>query len=387
MEEEIKKSSGEEPVKEGIFSSALREIEAKQERASLGFINCIPLPFNRTSEFHPGIEQGTYDIITASSGVAKSQYARFMYVISSYEFIKENPDADIRLKIFFFSLEESKEKFMMSIISHWLYTKHRRRVSVKQLRSVGKRGTYLSEEILQLIKAGKEYFADLENYVTVIDNARNPTGIFKIMQSYNEARGHWTYKEVVIGGELTKLKDTFIHDDPQLYIMCIVDHISLLHTEKKDGIMLSLHGAIGLFSSNYAIELRNKYNNIIVVIQQQSASSEQKQYTFKGQSIDEKLLPSLQELGDNKLTQRDADNVFGLFAPDRYQIEECEGYDVTKLQDHFRLLLKLKGRDGESNIRTPLYFDGACNVFKELPPPNDLEIEKVYARVREIYNN
>lgn len=382
MEIEKEKSSG-----EGIFDLALKEIELRQERAALGFTNCIPFPFKRTSQFHPGLEQGTYDIVTASSGVAKSQYARFMYVINSYEFIKENPNADIRLKIFFFSLEESKEKFMMSIISYWLYTKHRKRVSVKQLRSIGQPGTYLNEDVLNLIKEGKEYFADLEKYVTVIDNARNPTGIFKIMQSYNEERGHWTYKEVVINGEFTKIKDTFVHDDPNLYLMCIVDHISLLHTEKKDGVMLNLHSTIGLFSSNYAIELRNKYNNIIVVIQQQSAASEQKQYTFKGQSIDAKLLPSLQELGDNKLTQRDADNVFGLFAPDRYQIEECKGYDIKVMQDHFRLLLKLKGRDGESNITTSLYFDGACNVFKELPPPNDPEMNNVYNRVKEIYNN
>ncbi len=207
------------------------------------------------------------------------------------------------------------------------------------------------------------------------------------MKDYNERKGHWTFKEVLIDNEMRKVKDVFIPDDPELYIMCIIDHISLLHTEKQDGQMLSLHATMGLWSSRYALELRDKYNNIIVVIQQQAAESEKKQFTFKGGSIDEKLLPSLAGLGDNKLTARDADNIFGLFAPDRYQIEECEGYDITKLQDHFRLLLKLKGRDGESNIRTPLYFDGACNIFKELPTPNDPEIHAVYERVRQIYNS
>lgn len=171
MEEEQQKQSGGD-----IFSRALKEIELRQERAASGYVNCIPLPFKRTSQFHPGLEQGTYDLVTASSGVAKSQFARFLYVINSYEFIKENPNCDIRLKIFFFSLEESKEKFMMSIISYWLYTKHRKRVSVKQLRSIGQPGTYLDEDVLQLIKEGEEYFADLEKYVTVHDSIRNPTG-------------------------------------------------------------------------------------------------------------------------------------------------------------------------------------------------------------------
>lgn len=372
---------------EGIFDAAIRQIELRQERAASGYTNCIPLPFKRTSRFHPGVEKGTYDIITASSGVSKSKFTRFLYVMNSYEFIKENPETDIRLKIFFFSLEEDKEKFMMSIISYWLYIKHRKRVSIKELRSIGEVGTYLPQDILNLVKEGKEYFKDLEKYVTIIDSVKNPTGIFKIMKDYNERKGHWTYKEIEIDGKLQNVKNTFIPNDPQLYIMCIIDHISLLHTEKQDGQMLNLHQTIGLWSSRYAIELRNKYDNIIVVVQQQSADVEKKQFTFKGQSIDEKVYPSLSGLGDNKLTQRDADNVFGLFAPDRYQIEECEGYDITKLQDHYRLLLKLKGRDGESNIRTSLYFDGACNVFKELPPPNDPEMINVYNRVKEIYNN
>jgi len=380
--EEQKKLNG-----EGVFYKALKEIEHRQERAALGNVNCIPLPFERTAQFHPGVEKGTYTIVTASSGVAKSKFTRFLYVINSYEFIKNNPETDVRLKIFFFSLEENKEKFMMSIISYWLYTKHHKRVSIKQLRSVGKVGSFLSQEILELIKQGEEYFADLEKYVTIIDNVKNPTGIFKIMKDYNERKGHWTYKEVLISGVMTSVKDIFIPDDPELYIMCIIDHISLLHTEKQDGQMLNLHQTISLFSSRYALELRDKYNNIIVVVQQQAAESEKKQFTFKGGSIDEKLLPSLAGLGDNKLTARDADDVFGLFAPDRYQIEECEGYDITRLQDHFRLLLKLKGRDGESNIRTPLYFDGACNVFKELPPSNNPEMIHVYNRVKEIYNN
>ncbi len=160
----------------GTFDLALKEIEHRQERAALGNVNCIPLPFERTAQFHPGVEKGTYEIITASSGVAKSKFARYLYVINSYEFIKENPETDVRLKIFFFSLEESKEKFMMSIISYWLYTKHRKRVSIKELRSVGKVGSYLPDDVLELIRESKEYFKDLEKYVVIIDSVKHPTG-------------------------------------------------------------------------------------------------------------------------------------------------------------------------------------------------------------------
>jgi replicative DNA helicase len=378
--EENKQHSGEE-----LFDSTLAEIEKNQERAASGQVNCIPVSFPWMAQYYPGVERGTYQIVTANSGVAKSKFARYLYVINSYEFIKNNPDVDITLRIFYFSLEETKEKFMMSIISYWLYVKHKKRISIKELRSIGKPGVYLNQEIIELIKQGKEYFADLSKYVTVIDNVKNPTGIFKTMQEFSEKQGKWTYKTINIDGKDTTVKDTFIYEDSNLYVMCIVDHIGLLHSERQHDKMLSKYDTIGLFSSKYAIELRNKYNNIIIVVQQQMATQEKKQFTMKGQSIQEKLEPSLDGLADNKSTQQDADDVFGLFAPDRYQIEEYEDYDILKLQDHFRMLLKLKGRDGVSNLRVPLYFDGAVNYFRELPSAKDPEMNKVYEKVRRLY--
>lgn len=373
-------------VGEDLFNSTVHEIERNQERAASGQVNCIPISFPWMSQYYPGVEQGTYQIISANSGVSKSQFTRYLYVINSYEFIKNNPGIDIRLKIFYFALEEKKEKFLMSIISYWLYVKHKKRVSIKELRSIGKPGVYLSQEIIDLIKKGYEYFKDLLNYVTVIDNVFNPTGIFKIVRDYNEERGHWTKKTIEIDGKQKEINDTFVHDNPNLYIITIVDHIGLLHRERMNGELLSEFDTIGLFSSRYAIELRNKYNNIIVVVQQQMPAQEKKQFTMKGQSISEKLEPSLDGLNKNKSTQQDADDVFGLFAPDRYQIEEYEGYDIMRLQDHFRLLIKLKGRDGVSNLRVPLYFDGAVNYFRELPKANDPMMDQVYKKVESIYN-
>lgn len=366
---------------DGIFDAALSQIKQRQERAALGHMNCIPFPFERTSRFFPGIERGTYDICTASSGVGKSKLARFLYVIVPYTFIKENPETDIRLKIFYFSLEESKEKFMMSMISYWLFVKHGMRVSIKELRSVGKVGYYLPDSVISKIEEAKEYFADLENYVTIVDDIHNPTGIFKTMKTYNEERGSWTKRKIIIDNIEKEVNDTYTPNDPNEYVICITDHIGLLRTEKG----LTKHETIGRFSSEHCIELRNKYANIIVNVQQQSSDKEKKQYTFKGQSIDEKLEPSLDGLANNKETQRDADNVFGLFAPDRYQIEECDNYRVDVMQDHFRVLLILKSRDGESNVRTPLFFDGATNYFKEMPRvENSNEVEKVYQYVQNL---
>ena len=66
-------------------------------------------------------------------------------------------------------------------------------------------------------------------------------------------------------------------------------------------------------------------------------------------------------------------------------MEECDDYRVDVMQDHFRMLLVLKSRDGEANIRTPLFFDGACSYFKELPRVEDtVAIEKVYQYIQNL---
>lgn len=371
---------------EGLFDSTLEVIRKRQERAATGQMNCIPFPFERSSGIFPGIERGTYTSWVAATGVGKSQVVRYIHVIWVYDFLKRNPELDIKWKLFYFCLEETKEKFMMSIISHYLYREHKLRISIKQLRSVGKVGYYLPQDVLDKIEAAREYFEDLTKYVEIHDSVRNPYGWYKAVQEYIEARGHWQYKEISVNGEMTTVKDRFIHDDEQLYCMCIVDHIGLAQPEKQDGKRLTLHETIGLWSSRYAIDLRNRYDAIIVDVQQLNAASQEKQFTNRGTSIVEKLEPALEGMAQNRETSRNVDNVFALFAPDRYGIEEYWGYDIEKLQDHFRMLMILKSRDGESNVRIPLYFDGAVNYFRELPKSNDPKMAQVYEKVKRLYN-
>ena len=62
-----------------------------------------------------------------------------------------------------------------------------------------------------------------------------------------------------------------------------------------------------------------------------------------------------------------ADEVVAVFAPNRYEIPEYRGYDITKLKDNYRCGIILKSRDGEANIRGHFFFDGAVSRFDELP--------------------
>lgn len=131
--------------------------------------------------------------------------------------------------------------------------------------------------------------------------------------------------------------------------------------------------------------MRDKFGFIPVNVQQQASAKEQVEYNYKGKSIEEKLEPSLDGLGDNKTTQRDANVVLGLFAPDRYSIAEHNGYDISFFRDRYRSMTILKDRDGVSNRKLPLFFNGAVDFFKELPRADDAEgIRRVYEYVNQL---
>lgn len=167
------------------------------------------------------------------------------------------------------------------------------------------------------------------------------------------------------------------YNDPNLYVFVVTDHISLLQAEKVDGVKQTLHEAIGHYSKEYCLKgFCKRYKCIVINVQQQSAEKEKQEF-YKGESIEQKLEPSLDGLANNKETQREADLILGLFAPARYNIKKYRDYDIDILRDRFRCLIFLKDRHyGLANMYLPLYFDGRTNLFEELPRANEINYEK-----------
>jgi len=294
----------------------------------------------------------------------------------------------IKLKIFYFTLEMSKEEKMLSIFSNIIYIKEGVRIAPKDLRST-KADKILSEEHLKFILKYKEYFNKFEEIVEFIDDIRNPTGIFKLLKNYADANGV-QHKKIIDfvdnkTGEIYKqeVDDWYEPNNPDEYVMIMIDHIGLISTEKKAGQQLNLHSSIVELSSNYLIRLRNKYKYIPVVIQQQASAQESVENMKAG-----RLKPSLDGLGDCKLTQRDANVILGLFSPFRHEIKEYYGYDIVFFKDNIRFLEILGGREGGGGIICPLYFDGAVNYFKELPLSSDINgMSTVYNFLKTIRSN
>lgn len=371
-----------------LFDRVVNNLEERRERVLSGKINCIPCPFPRFSQEWPGIEQGKYYGITAVSKAAKSKFTNFMFLFKPLFYAIDNPDK-LRLKIFYFSLEISEEDLYHQLICHLLFvlSKGQYRYSPKDLKSVDS-SKPINSEVLEIIKSDeyKKYFEFFEENVRIISAVRNPTGINKIMKDY--AKKHGIQHKKIINfinndtGESTptEVDDWYEPNDPDEYVMCIVDHISLIQTESYNGKALNLHESIVKLSSEYFVNLRNKYRYIPVVVQQQAVGSEGVENIKLG-----KLKPSVADMGDCKLTIRDFNTLFGIFSPFKHDLKEYMAYDISKFRDNIRFMEIIISRDGGGGTTCPLYFDGCCDFFKELPLPYETDkLKPVYAMIENI---
>lgn len=344
-----------------IFERVIKELKKNKQARLEGKVNAIPwLSLPKLSTVLPGVQQKRYVICTANSKVGKTKMTDFLYVYEPFDFISTQ-ESNIKLKIFYFSLEMSKEDKIKEAVSYKLFKETGKVISSEKLGSVFK-DYILEDEIEKVINTYDDYFQKFESTVTYIDDIRNPFGIYKYVRDYAIKNGTIIYKTVNIEGIDQQLEDYYVPNNPDEYVIIVIDHLSLLQPEKGG----SLWDAMMKFSSDYCIRMRNRFGYTPVIVQQQSAESDKQIFNFRGDSVVEKLRPSTDGMADCKLTVRDADLVLGLFAPNRYGIKTYGAHDLTKLKDNYRELSILLNRRGAGSQCVDLYFNGAVNYFKEL---------------------
>lgn len=365
-----------------------RVINLIEERRNIilsGKINCIPSPFKRFRDDFVGIEKGRYYLLSAHQKCGKTQFTSFTFLYNPLNYAYNNPDK-IRLKIFYYPLEETKEEILLRYMSHLLFTMSdfKIRISPTDLKSTNE-DKPLSEEVLNLLKS-EEYDKRIKFFEECVHfrEASNPTGMWKDMLQYAEQSGVVHYKDVEIvdreTGEIKtkKIFDYYEPDDPFEYVLILWDHAGLTGLERG----LDLRQSINKLSE-YFVLLRNKYNFSPVLVYQQSTETQSLE-AFKSN----KIKPTVAGLSDSKYPARDCSIMLGLTNPYAFEVPNYYGYDITKLKDNFRLLEVIVNRFGQSNGSIGLFFDGATNYFTELPQPNDVNaINKIISWRDKIKHN
>lgn len=285
-----------------LIDRVLTNLEDRRQRILDGKINCIPCPFKGLRRDFPGIEQGTYILVSGGTKSGKTQITNYMFLFVPLLYAYNHPDL-LRIQFFYYPLEETPEKITLRFMSFLLYILSNRtiRVSPQELQSTDK-DRVLDYKVLELLHSIEyqsilRFFEDHVHFMS----SRNPSGVYKDINAYAEEAGTVHKKKIIIENKQTGIKqerevfDYYEPKDPNEYVVIIWDHGSLVSPERD----LSLKGSIDKLSEYFMI-LRNKYRYIPVLIQQQNSENLGLE-AFKAN----KIRPTYTGLGDSKNPGKD----------------------------------------------------------------------------------
>jgi hypothetical protein len=300
-----------------------------------------------------GIQRKWFTTIFGDSGSGKSQLSLYTAVYYPFKQLMENPSLNINWLIF--SFEMSSEVLLAKLLSLHIYDEYHLVVPYEHILSL--RGI-ISEQEYVLVMKSKPWLEEFEKRCQIIDKPVTSRALYGICKEWSRKFGN--YKEIERTDEY--LKEDYIPNDPQQYLIVIVDHVSLLsldsgHTKKQEIDM----------ACEYLIHFRNKCNFTVYVVQQANRN-------FK--SMDRRQggyqLLQLDDAADSSGPSQASEVVIGIFHPFRERLPTCEKYDIRKLQDRFRLCQVLKQRFGVADRSVGCAFWGEIGYWKDLPLPNEI---------------
>lgn len=318
--------------------------------------------FPRLFKVIPGWLKGVIHCVTAGTGVGKTKFVKYAFLLHSYTYCKQN---GIPFYCLWFALEEDEETFWISLLCDLMYERYGLTLTYYQYKRFHEGRT---EEHDRVVKELEPEIEEMKKYIKVVDYVSNPTGIYKTIQRFMEPLGvreDGIIDQDEFGNKWSSFNFTYYNPDTQ--VMIVTDHITLVTPEKNQFNDASdKHKAIGKLSEYTIKFIAKKYQTIPVFIHQQEASSGNAEDLKMGRAE-----PTLDKLGVNKIVQQEYQVVFGLFNPAACTppIDSYGGYSVKNFGDHFRSLRVLKHRKGAVDKNIGLYFHGATNKYTELPPP------------------
>lgn len=367
---------------ENLIDRTLKHLKARREKVLNGGVNCIPSPFKKFRKDFVGIEQKKYYLITAHEKSGKTQMFSYLFLYTALDYAYMHPDR-IRLKVFYYPLEEDEQSIVLRYMSYLLFTLSgkRIRISPADLESTNEEHV-LPENILTLLQTEeyKRRFEFFEQCVQFMDST-NPSGVWFDLNAYADSHGksimvdeEYTNRDT---GEIKKRKkfDHYEPDDPDEYVLIAIDHVSLLSQERGKNLRETINKL-----SEYMVQLRNKFGYTPIVIQQQSTETADLE-AFKAN----KIRPTTAGLSDSKYTARDCNTMIGIVNPFKFEIPTYLRYNIERFQDNIRFIEVVIQRGGIAKGIAALFFDGATCYFNQLPDYNELsKINKYYAYLANI---
>jgi hypothetical protein len=147
------------------------------------------------------------------------------------------------------------------------------------------------------------------------------------------------------------------------FTMVLHDHMALTASEGGMDTKRTMD-----LQSKYYVILRNLFDLTIGAVQQfNSDLTTVNREKFK-KVTEASIMPQRVDFGDSTYTYRDADVVWGLISPAKFDMKSFYGYDVSKLGSYLVMMCLLKNRYGTADVALPLFVDPVVGMFYDLPP-------------------
>ena len=364
-----------------LFKQLADKIIRNQKFIGDGGVNFLPLYpiFPRLKSFLPGFIRGDQILITGGTGAGKS---RLGFFIASYLLSLSQTIPNIKIKIFYNSLEEPVEKFKAMFVINYLREKHNIRLSYYEIMGYWDK-QFPTEYHPYIIEAADYFTSTIEPYFEVVQ-IPHPTGFYKLVREFLVKNGTYYFNGVPANqGEMW---DEYRASDPNQWVITFSDHIGNYLNESGK----SWYETLEHFSAQYTRQrLGLKCGVVSFFVQQQVPSKEALEVNIKGKTIIDKLKPSIDGLNKIKTTSQDATIILGLFYPfkwrDHIPAAMYLGYDLKLWKNNLRTLILLKSREGVlDDLEMAVLFDGSRNYFAHLDKDDMDSNEKLLKQVTNV---
>ncbi len=341
-----------------IVDNLYNSIERGKQGLNSGLSTSLP----KLDKLIYGIQRKWLTVAAGDSGSGKTSFVLYTQVFQTFQQYMRNPELDIHYLLF--SFEMSAEVLLAKLLSTYIYEEYNKVISYDQILSLT---DTLSEENYEIIVEAKQWLTIFESRCEIIDKPVTAKGLYAICKEWSRKFG--TYKEIEKTEEY--VKEDYVPNNPQQYLMVVVDHIKLLsvasgHTSKQE-----IDEAC-----DYLIHFRNKCSFTINIVQQLNRNFKSMDRRQGGFS-----LLQLDDLSDSSGPAQAAETVIGIFHPFREKMARCEGYDVRQLKDRIRLIQILKNRFGIADKSIGVCFYGENSYWKELPLPSEINDYSTYVNL------
>jgi replicative DNA helicase len=305
--------------------------------------------FTRLEKHTLGALDSNYVLIGGSSGSGKTTLMDAMLL----RICKSAFDANIPIFIKYYSLEIPKNRKIAKLISLLLLTNYKIEISDMDILNFSDLDTSIYKEKIE------ECYDLLDKYLINVDFTFEATSYIQF--------GKDLKKIADLNGEF--IKDNYGKTVYKKYaesskVFIFFDHLGL--AEETEG--LSKKNIIDKLSK-CAVKYRNLCSFSFYLVQQFNRNVNNIE-RIKYSGVD--LRPDSSDFSDSSCSYHDSDQVFALFNPYAFNLEETLNYNMAQFKGYFRALFVLKNRFGIDNAAIGLLFKGKSNYIRELPPAEEI---------------